>query len=91
MHQLTQKIPLTKWRASLHMQILRNAVYNSTEGTWSLQSSRAGSAALPRRPASAAPRSAASGQRRASNLLLEMQLDIPERKAFDYSSLQFIL
>jgi hypothetical protein len=77
------------------LQLLRRATYFASEGSWSLHGSWAGSAAaLPKRPPSAAPRSATSSgstQRRPSSLLLELQLDVPERRALDLSNLQFAL
>lgn len=79
------------------VQLMRRMAYNSTEGTWTLQSSapavgsRGGSAALPKRPASAAHGRGGSAARSPANVLLELQLDIPERQGLDLSNLQFAL
>lgn len=70
-------------------KLLRCATYNSSEGSWSLGhkgAGRAKSAALPKRPASAALR--ADGATQPKMLLLELQLDVPERKLLDFASLQ---
>lgn len=81
------------------LQLMRRMSYDSKEATWTLRSSldsagvaggRSGSAALPRRPGSAAPGRAGSAARRPSNVVLDLQLDIPERQ-IDLSNLHLAL
>ncbi|PSC68795.1 kinesin KIF3B [Micractinium conductrix] len=83
-------------------KLMRRISFDSNEGAWRLRSAAAAAAAaassaslrggaggLPKRPGSAAPRSALP--RRPSAALLELQLDIPERQPVDLSCLQFAL
>ncbi|KAL4433732.1 hypothetical protein ABPG75_000173 [Micractinium tetrahymenae] len=79
-------------------KLMRRMSYNSKEGTWALTSTqdgagaggRAASAALPRRPGSAAPARAGSAARRPSAVVLDLQLDIPERQ-LDFANLHLAL
>ncbi|KAL4450694.1 hypothetical protein ABPG77_001050 [Micractinium sp. CCAP 211/92] len=79
-------------------KLMRRMSFDSKEGTWTITNSlgaagsgmRGGSAALPRRPGSAAPGRVGSAARRPSGVVLDLQLDIPERQ-IDLSDLHLAL
>lgn len=78
---------------------MRRMTFNAEDNSWSLRSAasagQAGSpTALPRRPASASagPRTGSAAARRSCTpALLQLELDVPERRVLDLSHVQFAL
>lgn len=83
------------WRPNDPLQLMRRMTYNSEDNSWSLRSSlKTGPAvlvALPRRPASASAGARAGSAQRRQSTLLQLELDVPERRSLDFSHLQFAL